>query len=1507
MLLSPAPLSSIYLDLLVNFPSHWKLEMFYYFIESEGNPKEDPLLLWYSGGPGCSAFNGLIYEIGPLEFNISDYEGGLPSLSYYPYSWTKTASILFVDAPVGTGFSYSTTAEGWAVSDTTTGVQVYEFLKKWLIDHPQYLKLELFVGADSYSGISATLAIQNILDGNGYGREPHLNLKGYILGCPRIDGQIQENSKIIYAHRMALISDELYKATKNACNSDYYGVTSSDAACYENLQLIKKCIKDINKNDILEPKCTYASPDPVEESTRRSLRGNSADFIKSPVTIPEKWCHNLNYSLSYVWANDESVQAALNVSQQWIKELDLTIVNDWRPWLVDGQVAGYTIKYSENGYRLTEQATHLKNTSVGNVMTCLIGEMADVQLFYYFFESERDPVFDPLLLWLTGGPGCSGFSAIAFENGPLAIDRDTYSGGLPSLKYNPYSWTKIASIIFIDAPVGTGFSYATTTEAANTSDTLSASQTYNFLRKWLVSHPKFLGNQVYIGGDSYSGIIVPLLVQDILQGIESGLKPSIDLQGYLLGNPVTDYYIDDNSRIPFIHRVSLISDEYYEDAKLYCMSILQLKLTQILEPQCAFSSKKPGELEWDIRSQEANVIDSLQANKLPELRCREFGYALSYKYMNNETVQSALVVQEGTVKTWNSGDHDISVPYVGTLEWIRSLEIAVFDEWRPWYVDGQVAGYQTKFMNEHFRLTYVTVKGGGHTAPEYKPKECQAMVDSVVASQSIIKTLPGFDGDLPFTLETGYIGVGEMDEVQLFYYFIESERNPRLDPLVLWLTGGPGCSALSAIFYEIGPITFNYSNFSWETLPTLTLNPYSWTKWLMGHPKFVFHPLYIGGDSYSGITVPMLVQRISNGIEAGDKPLNNIKGFFLGNPFTDENIDINARLTFAHRNALLSDELYESTIRDCKGEYYTPPDPSNAACVADLEAVKYCLDKIYSPNILEPDCVTYISPKPNISAWNIATSLLENNFIHLLISIRKISESWCRIDNYVLSYIWANDKNAQAALHVREGTVKDWQRCNTSLMDIYYKYEINSSLLYQKNLTKKGYQALIYSGDIDMAVPYVGTQEWIKSLNLTIEDEWHPWFVDGQVAGYVTTYSKNKYSLTYATVKGAGHTAPEYKPEQCLAMVDRVKSQSIIKTLPGFDGDLPFNLETGYVGVGYKDEVQLFYYFFESERNPKDDPLVLWLTGGPGCSVLSAITYQNGPLTFNYANSSGSIPKLMLNPHSWTKWLMAHPKFLSNPFYVGSDSYGGIIAPIIVQKIFHGNDKGNKPPVNLKGCILGNPLTDFKYDLNSRIEYAHQKELISDKLYESTKKNCKGEYINPDRSKEICISNLQAVNKSFENLYMFNILEPECTTWDLSSFMGENDIFTIMKNLDVLTKSQHSKRWCRDYMLLYSHIWANNKNVRSALHVREGTIKEWPRCNLSMWYEIDVRSSLEYQTMLTKRGYRVLIYSGDHDLAIPYLGTLAWIQSLNLTVTEDWLPWSVDDQIAGEEVTQLQN
>ncbi|PHU20670.1 Serine carboxypeptidase-like 17 [Capsicum chinense] len=98
-----------------------------------------------------------------------------------------------------------------------------------------------------------------------------------------------------------------------------------------------------------------------------------------------------------------------------------------------------------------------------------------------------------------------------------------------------------------------------------------------------------------------------------------------------------------------------------------------------------------------------------------------------------------------------------------------------------------------------------------------------------VAAGSTVKFLPGFEGPLPFELETGYIGVGDHEDAQLFYYFIKSESNPESDPVLLWITGGPGCSALSGLIYEIGPITFEPVEYN-GCLPKMILNPYSWTE-----------------------------------------------------------------------------------------------------------------------------------------------------------------------------------------------------------------------------------------------------------------------------------------------------------------------------------------------------------------------------------------------------------------------------------------------------------------------------------------------------------------------------------------------------------------------------------------------------------------------------------------------------------------------------------------------------
>lgn len=447
------------------------------------------------------------------------------------------------------------------------------------------------------------------------------------------------------------------------------------------------------------------------------------------------------------------------------------------------------------------------------------------------------------------------------------------------------------------------------------------------------------------------------------------------------------------------------------------------------------------------------------------------------------------------------------------------------------------------------------------------------LISNVGPSRSaIVESLPGFPGELPFKLETGYVGVGELEEVQLFYYFIESERSPKRDPLLVWLTGGPGCSSLSSLIYEIGPMQFDFSSSS-GTKPILNYNPYSWTKvanvifldapvgtgfsyattdaaynisdtssaaqtyeflrkWLVSHPSFLANPLYITGDSYSGVVIPIIVKNIQDGIEAGHQPQMNLVGYTLGNPVTCDEKDMSFRIPYANKMALVSDELYETTKTDCNGDFQNV-DPTNGACLTDLEMVSLCLEKIFLAQVLEPSC-NLISPNHTRLKWS--RSLLEEDTVDI-VSMPHQSRPWCRPANYIYSYIWANDEKVQEALGIRTGTKQEWNRCNHTLS---YTKDVLNAVVYHEYLSEKTLRALVYSGDHDLAIPYVATLDWIRSLNLTLEGSWSPWFVEGQIAGYSILYSKNsKYDLTFTTIKGGGHTAPEYKPKQCLAMVDR--------------------------------------------------------------------------------------------------------------------------------------------------------------------------------------------------------------------------------------------------------------------------------------------------------------------------------------------------------------------------------
>ncbi|GLT57656.1 hypothetical protein SLA2020_306130 [Shorea laevis] len=446
------------------------------------------------------------------------------------------------------------------------------------------------------------------------------------------------------------------------------------------------------------------------------------------------------------------------------------------------------------------------------------------------------------------------------------------------------------------------------------------------------------------------------------------------------------------------------------------------------------------------------------------------------------------------------------------------------------------------------------------------------LLHSRAAFSAIVKTLPGYSGELPFTLETGYITVGN---VEFFYYFVESESNPGADPLLLYLNGGPGCSGLNGFFYQIGPLTFNITNYT-GGLPQLLYEPNTWSKtanlifldfpvgagfsyatttdawsttdtesaehahyflrnWLIEHPDFQTNPVYIGTDSYAGIHGPIIAQYILEGNTAGLEPIVNLKGLSLSCPHTDTVIEANAKIPFAHRLALISDEIYESAVESCNG-IYTNIDPANTACVEAIAAIDECTQLISNQNVLDPNCA-FLSPQAQ--ELKAGRYLRGNNKNNILLSPRTRSDHdlYCHNFAYLLSPIWGNYKSVQEALHVREGAVSEFFRCNITLS---YTVDVDSVIPYHQNLTNKGLQLLVFSGDHDMVMPHNGIEKWIGSLDLTVDTDWRPWFTDsGQVAGYTVKYTNSGYRLTYATLKGSGHSPAEYNREDCYTMFHR--------------------------------------------------------------------------------------------------------------------------------------------------------------------------------------------------------------------------------------------------------------------------------------------------------------------------------------------------------------------------------
>lgn len=74
----------------------------YVFVTSLSDPDNDPVLVWFNGGPGCSSLLALFSEHGPYVIDDGEYV-----IKKNPEPWNKKANVLYLESPAGVGFSWA--------------------------------------------------------------------------------------------------------------------------------------------------------------------------------------------------------------------------------------------------------------------------------------------------------------------------------------------------------------------------------------------------------------------------------------------------------------------------------------------------------------------------------------------------------------------------------------------------------------------------------------------------------------------------------------------------------------------------------------------------------------------------------------------------------------------------------------------------------------------------------------------------------------------------------------------------------------------------------------------------------------------------------------------------------------------------------------------------------------------------------------------------------------------------------------------------------------------------------------------------------------------------------------------------------------------------------------------------------------------------------------------------------------------------------------------------------
>lgn len=405
-------------------------------------------------------------------------------------------------------------------------------------------------------------------------------------------------------------------------------------------------------------------------------------------------------------------------------------------------------------------------------------------LHYWFVTSQRDPVKDPLVLWLNGGPGCSSLDGFLSENGPFHVDDDG-----STLYENTFSWNKIANILYLESPAGVGYSYSDDQKYA-TDDNQVADDNYKALQSFFAKFPNFTQNEFFIFGESYGGVYAPTLSLRVATG-----NAKINFKGFAVGNGLSSFALNDQSLIYFGYYHGLFGETLWHDLNINCCNQGSCQFYNSSSETCktlvivAFSIVYQSGLNeyalyLDCEGQRKShrgyerAMSHLFKNYREHLHIRKFLDPVSLgevppcinstaqtNWLNRGDVRKALHIPDilppwdicsddvgdqytilySTVKdvylkllslglralVYN-GDTDMACNFLGDQWFVEDLGIQATTKYQTWIHDNQVAGFYQQFGN----ITFLTVKGAGHMVPQWAPGPAFHMFQSFITNGS---------------------------------------------------------------------------------------------------------------------------------------------------------------------------------------------------------------------------------------------------------------------------------------------------------------------------------------------------------------------------------------------------------------------------------------------------------------------------------------------------------------------------------------------------------------------------------------------------------------------------------------------------------------------------------------------------------------------------------------------------------------------------------------------------